>query len=116
MDYDLLKLSADFKQSAISPVVTLLLHLYMGYFPPLVIGAVLAPLTVLTSPLARLHLLSLFTSAPPAKDLKRPWRAKGIMSQYKELKREVMKELNDGKEASGSRKNKKDANRRRVGK
>ena len=122
--YDLHSLSSAFKQSLISPVVTLVLHLYFGYFPPLIVGSVLAPLTVLTSELSRIHLASLFSSAPPAKDLKRPWRAKGLMSQFKELKKDVMKELKEagGKEGgsgggqAGSRKSKKNENRRKIGK
>ena len=120
--YDLHILSTAFKQSLISPVVTLVLHLYFGYFPPLIVGSILAPLSTLTSELSRIHLLSLVSSAPPAKELRRPWRAKGLMSQFKEMKREVMKELNEGKGKEqggggvGSRKNKKNENRRKIGK
>jgi len=121
--YDLHQLQSAFKQSLISPVVTLVLHLYFGYFPPLIVGSVLAPLTVATSELGRLHLGSLFTSAAPAKELNRPWRAKGLMTQFKEMKKEVMKELNEVKGEkgatagqTGSRKNKKAENRRKIGK
>jgi Phosphate transport (Pho88) len=115
--YDELKLRQQVKQGLITPIIVLVLHLYFGFFPPIIIQSVLTVANTLTTELSRLHLLTLLSSSPPAKDLKRPWRVKGMLGQFREMKKEVMKELNEGKEGgTGSRKNKKNENRRKGGK
>jgi len=120
-EYDMTKLQSALKQSVLGFFIVLGLHWYMGSISPLVVQSVMAVSGSLTSELAKLHLWSMVArSVSGWKELQRPWRVKGLMSQFKDMKREVMKELNDGKEGttsgSGSRKNKKDENRRKIGK
>jgi len=122
-EYDMTKLQSALKQSVMGFFIVLTLHWYMGSISPLVVQSVMAVSGSATSELAKLHLWTMLSSSVGGwKELQRPWRVKGLMSQFKEMKREVMKELNDGKEGtaagggSGSRKNKRDENRRKIGK
>ena len=117
-EYDMAKLQAALKQSVLGFFIVLGLHWYMHSISPLVVQSVMALSGSLTSELAKLHLWTLVAASVGGwKELQRPWRVKGLMSQFKDMKKEVMKELNDGKEGgSGSRKNKRDENRRKIGK
>lgn len=118
-DYDMAKLQSALKQSVLGFFIVLALHWYMHSISPLVVQSVMALTGSLTSELAKLHLWSAVAGGVAGwKELQRPWRVKGLLTQFKEVKKEVMKEINDGKEAggSGSRKNKKDENRRKIGK
>jgi len=121
-DYDLMKLKSLIPQSLITPCIIIILHLYWGYYPPLLIQAILPTVTVLSSELSYIHFLSLFSSSMANhKELKRPWRTKGLVTQFREMKREVMKELNEGKKGGtgtggAARRNKKTENRMKLAK
>ena len=118
-EYDMAKLQAALKQSVMSFFIVLGLHWYMQSVSPLVVQSAMAVMGALSSELAKLHLWTLAKgSVAQWKELQRPWRVKGLLSQFKEMKKEVMKELDDGKGGggSGSRKSKRDENRRKIGK
>ncbi len=65
------------------------------------------PFAIYNTELFRIYVLG--ESAHANKDLKRPWKAASAMKSFKELKREVQREMG-GDNTKASRKNKKQEN------
>lgn len=118
-EYDMAKWTQSTSPILMSQIIVFGIHLYTGFVLPLIMQSFLPLVGAATSELARIYLWGSIvpsTVTPLPKDLRRPWHAAGMMSQFKQLKKEVMQQLNDGKDGSSSRRNKKDENRKRMGK
>jgi len=109
--YDLEHLGSQALQVAVSFGVAAVLHLYFGYFPPIVLQTAMIPLSLMNTELVWLHLFC--RSEKTSKELKRPWEDNqptwGRM--FKDLKKEMMQQMGKG---GGARKNKRNENRRAV--
>jgi hypothetical protein len=74
-------------QSTITPLcITLALHAWKNFMPPLILQSVIPVAGIMGSQLAKIHLLG----ANAAKgDLKRPWKASSPFAAFKDLGKEV---------------------------
>jgi len=107
-EYDLYKLRTVLKTAMTAAAVTLALHYWKGFMPPLVLQSMLAPAGVLNSELAQIHLFG--KNPAKLKELKRPWKPKSALSGLADLKKEVQATMNAGQEGK-QRKNKKNENK-----
>jgi len=84
--YDLVQLRK-LAQSTITPLcITLALHTWKGFMPPLILQSIIPVAGIMGSQLAKIHLLG----ANAAKgDLKRPWKASSPFAAFKDLGKEV---------------------------
>jgi hypothetical protein len=112
-DYDLGKLRTLAQSSFTTMAITVALHAWKGFMPPLILQSVLPLAGLLQSELARIHLFGQVATASSHKDLKRPWKPKSALSAFTELKKE-MKSIAAPDAAAGARKNKKDENRKKA--
>jgi hypothetical protein len=85
-EYDLVQLRKII-QSVLTPLcVTLALHSWKGYMPPLVLQSVIPVAGIMGSQLAKIHLLGGNASKG---ELKRPWKSGSPFAAFKELGKEV---------------------------
>jgi len=110
-DYDMHVLNALFKQLLMPIVIVTIVHSYFEFVPPLLIQAVFPLETVAVSELFRLHILH--QSSTKHRELKRPFRPaqNGPISIFRQLKKEMAQMSGDK-----GRKNKREANKKRMGK
>lgn len=87
-EYDETKWKASVKETMMSPAIVLFIHFYFGMFPPLIISAIMSVANVMTTPLAKVYIWSLFDpSVVNNEDLQRPWKAPpGLMQQFQDAK------------------------------
>jgi hypothetical protein len=108
VQYDMQKLRSAF-QAALTPMaMVLLLHLWKGFMPPLVLQAVMPLSAILSSEIGRIHL---FSQAPRG-ELKRPFKVKSMWDNFKDLKKELQQGLKD--DGKSGRKNKKAENMKKA--
>lgn len=110
-EYDMTKLKASASALSSTLFITLLLHLWKGFMPPLIFQAVMQPFSLYSSELFRIHILG--QTGTSHKELKRPWKGNqsGLAAQWKQLKKDMEQEM--GRDVKPSRKNKKDENARK---
>lgn len=112
-EHDLTRLRS-VASGAITPLaITLALHLWKGFMPPIILQSVMALAGVLGSELAKIHLFG--QSEKTNKDLKRPWKAKSPFAAFADLKKE-MRQTMSASDAKPARKNKKAENKMSLGK
>ena len=106
-EYDLLKLQALLKQTLTTMCITVGLHVWKGFMPPLVLQSVLGMATLLSNELCSIHLFGQTVKSNPA--LKRPFKPK---SMFDSLKKEMAQTMNNDNKPP--RKNKKAENMKKT--
>lgn len=112
-EHDLTRLRSLASGVLTSLAITLALHLWKNFMPPIILQSVMSLAGVLGSELAKLHLFG--QSEKTNKDLKRPWKPKSPFAAFADLKKE-MRQTMSASDAKPGRKNKKAENKMAVSK